>query len=509
MVPKKHLAWILLILLWTIPPSARAHLQPIAAIVDTDMALDDIRAIAMLLNADLLDIKLIVTSDGVSSPQVGAQNVETLLRYFKRGDIRIGKGRFLGLAAPAWRAWSENLKWPPMNSTEVAIATDRPAAQEIVNTLHALPNAALYICLGPLTNLADALQLDPKIKDKVAQVVYFGDSPDARFPGWNTDRDRESARLVFETGFPILALVLPNERLLRFDQRLYEKIAGIDSPAARLLATTHSGPIIQKPLLEGRFYIWDEMIVMYLFRPALFEFATSGNGLGTKTLISFRTAGFYETYLTLLGHAADFHLSPRRAVLLKTFPTEPSLFREDVGPYVEPIIAKHGLEEWKACLLTNEFHRHLGTYSLIGAKMGIRAREILEAPFDTLEVVSFAGKRPPLSCLSDGIQVATGASLGRGTIQLSDQGPAPEATFLYDGKKLTLRLKPEWVDTIEKDLSRILEESGGFNPAYFAAVRELSIRYWLFLDRNELFEEVLEQESARVKARGHGGGGPH
>jgi len=196
--------------------------------------------------------------------------------------------------------------------------------------------------------------------------------------------------------------------------------------------------------------------------------------------------------ITRVGLAADFHLSPRRAVLLKAFPKEPSLFKEDVGPYVEPIIAKHGLEEWKACLLTNEFHRHLGTYSLIGAKMGIRARETLEAPFDTLEVVSFAGRRPPLSCLSDGIQVSTGASLGRGTIQLSDQRLAPEARFQYGGKRLTLRLKPAWVDTIEEDLRRIRKEAGGLNPAYFASVRELSIRYWLFLDRNELFEEILE-----------------
>ena len=492
MVCRKHLALILLLLLWAIPQSVHSHVQRVPAIVDTDMALDDIRAIAMLLNSNLVDIELIVTSDGVSSPQVGAQNLETLLRYFNRGDIEIGKGRFLGLAAPGWRSWSENLKWPSMNSTTITITADRPAAQAIVNTLRAISGKASYLCLGPLTNLADALQLDPNIKDKIAQVVYFGASPHAPFPGWNTDRDPQSAGLVFETGLPIVAVVLPNERLLRFDQLLYERIERVDSAAARLVATTHGGPVVQKPLLEGRFYIWDEMIVMYLFRPSLFEFRSEGPDFNIKALVSFRTAGFYETYLKLLGPAADFHLTSRRAVLLKTFPTEPSLFKDDVGPYVEPIIAKHGLEEWKACLLTNEFHRHLGTYSLIGAKMGVRAREILEAPFDTLEVVSFAGRRPPLSCLSDGIQVSTGASLGRGTIQLSNQRLAPEASFQYDGKKLTLRLKPEWVDKIEEDLRRILKEAGGLNAAYFAGVRALSIRYWLFLDRNELFEETIK-----------------
>ena len=60
-------------------------------------------------------------------------------------------------------------------------------------------------------------------------------------------------------------------------------------------------------------------------------------------------------------------------------------------------------------VLTNEFHP-TGAYSIIGAKMGIRAREILEAPFDTLRVVSHAGDAPPSSCLNYGLQMATGAS---------------------------------------------------------------------------------------------------
>ena len=97
-----------------------------------------------------------------------------------------------------------------------------------------------------------------------------------------------------------------------------------------------------------------------------------------------------------LAHTADFHLYPRGAVTLKNFPTDARLFRDDIALQVEKIIAAYGLEEWKACFLTNELHRHLGIYSLVGAKMGIRAREILEAPFDTLKVVSFAGRKPPL-----------------------------------------------------------------------------------------------------------------
>ncbi|MCK4389740.1 MAG: formylmethanofuran dehydrogenase subunit E family protein, partial [Desulfobacterales bacterium] len=198
-----------------------------------------------------------------------------------------------------------------------------------------------------------------------------------------------------------------------------------------------------------------------------------------------------DTYLKLLGHSADFHLSPRHSVVLKVFPSDPSQFREDVSPYVKKIIEKYGIEEWKACLLTNEFHRHLGIYSLIGAKMGIRAREILEAPFDTLRVVSFAGTGPPLSCMNDGLQVSTGASLGRGTIKISNGIPQPAATFLYKDQKLTLKIKRELVDRIKTAIKAALREYGGLNPSYFAHIRKLAIDYWYDLDRKKIFDEKL------------------
>jgi pyrimidine-specific ribonucleoside hydrolase len=156
---------------------------------------------------------------------------------------------------------------------------------------------------------------------------------------------------------------------------------------------------------------------------------------------------------------------------------------------VRKIIVKHGLEEWKACLLTNELHRHLGTYSLIGAKMGIRAREILEAPFDTLEVVSSAGSSPPLSCMNDGLQVSTGASLGRGTIKIADGSPKPEAVFVRGNQKVTLKIKKEVLDKIKADIQKALKTYGGLNQEYFAHIRQLSVDYWRDLDRKEIFDE--------------------
>jgi pyrimidine-specific ribonucleoside hydrolase len=150
------------------------------------------------------------------------------------------------------------------------------------------------------------------------------------------------------------------------------------------------------------------------------------------------------------------------------------------------------LEEWNAALLTNEFHRHLGIYSLIGAKMGIRAREILGAGVDELRVISRTGFEPPISCMTDGLQVATGASLGRGMIEVESGNPEPAAVFVQGSRRLTLRLRDETAERIRLDIAAAVGKHGGLTPSYWEEVRALALRYWLEMDRREIFVEQGE-----------------
>jgi pyrimidine-specific ribonucleoside hydrolase len=182
-------------------------------------------------------------------------------------------------------------------------------------------------------------------------------------------------------------------------------------------------------------------------------------------------------------------LDSRKPVCLKEYPTDPLLFNELVGPYVTRIIERHGLEEWKAVLLTNELHRHLGMWSIIGAKMGIRARELLGAPFDELDVVSFCGYKPPFSCTNDGIQAATGASLGRATISNTHLGQ-PEAIFVYKNAKILLRVKPEVKAQVGKVIEDLSKAYGFQSARYFEELDKISVKYWLEWDRSNLFQEI-------------------
>lgn len=174
----------------------------------------------------------------------------------------------------------------------------------------------------------------------------------------------------------------------------------------------------------------------------------------------------------------------------KEFPTNPAFFNDELKPYVSKIVKKHGSEEWKAVVLTNELHHHMGLWSIVGAKMGIRAREILAAPLDNIDVISSAGTKPPYSCLNDGLQASTGASLGRGTIKVTD-AQQPHVDFSSNGKKVTMRVKQEIVEEIERIIKDCSEKHIFQSPRYFRELDKISVYYWLHWDRSNLFDEAI------------------
>jgi len=88
-------------------------------------------------------------------------------------------------------------------------------------------------------------------------------------------------------------------------------------------------------------------------------------------------------------------------------------------------------------------------------------------------------RRLCVSCFIDGLQVATGASLGRGTIRVPPtNSPVAEAVFTKGTRKLRLRVKDEIRERIRTDIQRAIQQHGNLTPEYFKEVRRLSLRYW-------------------------------
>lgn len=483
---------LLLVSLLAVAP-ARAHTGP-PVILDTDMAADDARALALLLTSPYFHVLAVVTSDGVCPPDAGATNVCRLLRFLKQDGVSVGIGRKLAASPPVFRTNATGLDWAHLGEPMIPLSGLHSATNLLQLVLRASPARVVYICLGPLTTLADTLDATPELAGGISAVLWYGTPPNTGKPGWNARRDLEALKKIAAAGLRVEAIHWPDDSAAPvLDETLLAELAAVDSPAAKLIVQLHSTGRGAELVRAKHLRLWDDLVALRFLNPSLVTLSAVAGQTGWSEATGVDATAVRSALLTTLRT-----LPPRATVIFADFPSTPERLLPDVREAAVQIIPRHGLEEWKAAALTSELHRHLGTYSIVGAKMGLAAREHFGVALDELHVESHAGLRPPLSCMNDGLQVATGASLGRGTITVLTNSPTtPEAVFGYGERRLRLRLKPEFARRIAADMAALEKKHGGTTPAYFQEVRSVSLRHWLNFDRHTMFDETEETCSAK------------
>jgi formylmethanofuran dehydrogenase subunit E len=176
-------------------------------------------------------------------------------------------------------------------------------------------------------------------------------------------------------------------------------------------------------------------------------------------------------------------------VIFLEFPHHPEDYKEDVRQIMPAAIQKYGSGEWKLVVMTCELHGHLGIYAIVGAKMGLKAMEYFHSGPDEIQIISKAGSNPPISCLNDGLQVSTGATMGHGLFSVEMNCPVmPSAEFIYDGRHITVSLKEDVRLKIENDVKDCVKKNNGLTENYWIDIRALALQYWLELDRNSIFD---------------------
>ncbi len=90
------------------------------------------------------------------------------------------------------------------------------------------------------------------------------------------------------------------------------------------------------------------------------------------------------------------------------------------------------------------FHGHLGPFLVAGIRMGLLALDILDSPgYFGIRAVSDTGNETPLSCLTDGLQIGSGCTTGKGNLVVT-KARKPQAHFETEtGKHLTIALRSE------------------------------------------------------------------
>ena len=452
-------------------------------IIDTDCGFDDMRAISLLLARPEITVKAITTSDGSLSPKEGAEKVLALLHEFNMGSIPVAGGDAVNSINPAWRPFCSSINWGSQNNGHV---TDISAADYLIKELTDENEKITLVCLGSLTNVWNVIKKDATVLTKIDRIVWYNESIKP-LQGFNYDCDKESANLLFKTNVRIDVVSNLNLAEALFDASLVSVCGQSKTLLANVLNNVFSQQSVVENLKKNHFKLSDDLVALYITNPELFGINTDMDKLNVRYNKDYDIAGVKEAICDMISgtYVTDHN------VVFNRFPIQREMFNYDVRPIIDSAIARYGYEEWKANVMTDEFHGHLGVFSIVGAKMGIKAREIFGVGADMLEVVTYAGTKPPYSCLTDGIQVSTGATLGMGTIQLaSDNKVQPSAVFTYKNRSIRITLKKEYLEQVDKDINEGIIKFGLMDDGYWKLIRHNALKYWLEWDRNKIFDVI-------------------
>ncbi|MCK5822702.1 MAG: nucleoside hydrolase [Bacteroidales bacterium] len=450
-------------------------------IIDTDAGVDDLRAISLFMAIENADILAITTTGGNLSSQQGLKKINNLLHYLKTDNIETAAGKKTATPPPPWRKFSENIYWGEKTNNKFNPIN---AKNLIIKKLKNYPEPVTIICLGTLTNLRDILQSSNEIKNKIKKVIWYNKSI-FPFSGFNYEFDKNAADSVFTTDININVISNLDKALAVFNQTFLDSIINIDTKYAQIISKAYKNVEALNTVKSGHAKLWDDLIPVYFLYPELFDIQPIKKKPNFSINKNYNVKAVREKILKILAKDYEFETN----VVFDKFPINPENYKYDVRQFMDTIIKKYGTEEWRACVLTDELHQHLGIYSTVGAKMGLKAREIFKVPIDQLQVISFAGNRPPIGCMNDGLQIGAGATLGHGVISIANDTIArPEAIFIYNGIKKRLTLKKEYTQQVRSDISKGIVEYGNLTSGYWKLIRKLSIKYWLEWDRNKIFD---------------------
>ncbi len=174
-------------------------------VVDCDTGIDDSLALLYLLGSADADVLAITCCSGNVEAHQVAQNNLALLELVGRDDIEVALGRTTPLVRPL-EITPETHGPRGIGYAELPLArrsiSTRHAADVIVEAARRRTGELILLCIGPLTNLAVALEREPALPRLLRRLVVMGGA--FRVPGntspvaeWNIHCDPDAARSVF------------------------------------------------------------------------------------------------------------------------------------------------------------------------------------------------------------------------------------------------------------------------------------------------------------------------
>lgn len=211
---------------------------------------DDGLAIALALAAKDISLELITIVAGNTPREKGYHVAQQMMNRLSL-DIPVVKGAAQALLEPSapWREHLDNSVkkqgllslWQDMPEVNIAPSSDIPAAAQAIGELVCNnPGEITVVAIGPLTNIAQVIQLYPDFAKSVAEISIMGGvfHLDTYLKDTNFAIDPEAARIVLSSGANITLAPLDVTTTTMFTHADLDKVAEINSPLSQYLVET-------------------------------------------------------------------------------------------------------------------------------------------------------------------------------------------------------------------------------------------------------------------------------
>ena len=252
-------------------------------IIDTDPGQDD--AVALLLalaSPEELEVLGITCVAGNVPLELTQKNARMICEVAGRTDVPVHAGCEAPLSRPLVTAehvhGKTGLDGPELWEPKLQL-TEGHAVDFIIHSLRRHAPGTVTLCpLGPLTNIATALQKAPDIASRIKEIVLMGGAyfevgnvtPAAEF---NIYVDPEAAKVVFTSGVPLVVMPLDVTHKALATRPRVEAIRALDTRAAHFTADMldffERFDVAKYGSQGGPLH--DPCVIAYLLQPELFS----------------------------------------------------------------------------------------------------------------------------------------------------------------------------------------------------------------------------------------------
>jgi inosine-uridine nucleoside N-ribohydrolase len=242
-------------------------------IIDTDPGHDDAMALMLACKSTEFDVLAVSTVCGNSTIENTTRNARFILDFIGQRDIPIYSGaekplqRDLIQAIVHGKSGLDGIN--PTNASELT----GDAVDQILSLIKANPNEVTIVTLGPLTNIALAIQKDPDTMRLAKEIISMGGAIDVagnknRVAEFNIFVDPEAADIVMR--FPVKKTLVPldacNHVLLQL-----KDISAVRDDRLRNLLNKMLTPYIanlEKDVGISGALMYDPLTIFYLLQPS-------------------------------------------------------------------------------------------------------------------------------------------------------------------------------------------------------------------------------------------------